>query len=126
MLASRGVEKVMLSPEESERAERIASEKKPGKNFSSADYLYVATNPILVLHPLALAFKPGAYDRWNPIAGEKQEIWPSADHTEYTVGWSIGFPRKGLKPEPGYMINDVLHRQQLSYEDESEEARPDD
>ena len=126
MLASRGAEKVMLSPEESERAERIASEKKPGKNFSSADYLYVATNPILVLHPLALAFKPGAYDRWNPIAGEKQEIWPSADHTEYTVGWSIGFPRKGLKPEPGYMINDVLHRQQLSYEDESEEARPDD
>lgn len=126
MLASRGVEKVMLSPEESARAERIASEKKPGKNFSSADYLYVATNPILVLHPLALAFKPGAYDRWNPITGEKQEIWPSANHTEYTVGWSIGFPRKGLKPEPGYMINDVLYRQQQSYEDESEEARPDD
>ncbi len=126
MLASRGVEKVMLSREESERAERIASEKKPGKNFSSADYLYVATNPILVLHPLALAFKPGAYDRWNPITGEKQEIWPSANHTEYTVGWSIGFPRKGLKPEPGYMINDVLYRQQQSYEDESEEVRPDD
>lgn len=126
MLASRGVEKVMLSPEEVKRAEQIASKERSIKNFSSADYLYVATKPILVLHPLALAFETGGYDKWKPIAGEKQEIWPSADYIEYTVGWSIGFPRKGLKPEPGYMINDVLYRQQLSYADESEETAPDD
>ena len=111
MLASRGVEQVMLTPEESKLAVQKALAKDPEKKyFTSADYLAVASNPILVLHPLALVF---ASDN-------------TGEDTEYTVGWSIGFPRKGLKPEPGYMINDVQYRQQLSYEDESEEARPDD
>lgn len=128
MLASRGVEKVMLTPEQEGRAVEEAHKVKPNKFVTSADYLSQATNPILVLHPLELIINNDTGDSQNQDTDEEQETVSSADAVEYTVAWSIGFPpREDIEPESGYMINDVLYRQQQSVEDdESEEARPDD
>lgn len=138
MLASRGVEKVMLSQDEVDEAERLASEFGGAKrNYSSADYLYVANNPILVLHPLTLGFSRGnaeaEYKEWSKklkVGGDPRDVWYSSDYTESTVGWSIGFPRKDITAETGYMINDVAFRQWYVEDEEGEidgeDAMPDE
>lgn len=64
------------------------------------------------------------------VGGDPRDVWYSSDHTESTVGWSIGFPRKDITAETGYMINDVAFRQWYVEDEEGEidgeDAMPDE
>lgn len=52
------------------------------------------------------------YNTWlKPKNGGDASIWPSADHIETTVGWSISFPEVGIKEEVTYVYNDVMLNQ---------------
>ena len=128
-LSSRGVEKAILSNAEIEQAEEQFHRANPDKKYV-ADVYYrqiLGRRPLLIIHPVALQFKNTAeYEKWLKSGnGEGPSIWPSASHIEKTVGWSISFPKVGIKEEVIYVYNDVMLRQ-IGHDIESEGDDDDD
>ncbi len=128
-LSSRGVEKAILSNAGIEQAEEQFHRANPDKKYV-ADVYYrqiPGRRPLLIIHPVALQFKNTAeYEKWLKSGnGEGPSIWPSASHIEKTVGWSISFPKVGIKEEVIYVYNDVMRRQ-IGHDIESEGDDDDD
>lgn len=128
-LSSRGVEKAPLNEQQITQAETRFRDKNPNKkNVSDIYYRQVSgRKPLLVVHPVALQFKNAeTFEKWlKPENGGNKSIWPSADHVEETVGWSISFPEIGIKEEVTYVYNDVMLHQ-IGHDIEIEENDDDD
>lgn len=114
-LSSRGVEKAPLNDQQIQQAEQQFKAKNPAKsNVADLYYRHIpGRRPLLILHPIAMQFKSKVtYNTWlKPKNGGDASIWPSADHIETTVGWSISFPEVGIKEEVTYVYNDVMLNQ---------------
>lgn len=114
-LSSRGVEKAPLNDQQIQQAEQQFKAKNPAKsNVADLYYRHIpGRRPLLILHPIAMQFKSKVtYNTWlEPKNGGDASIWPSADHIETTVGWSISFPEVGIKEEVTYVYNDVMLNQ---------------
>lgn len=115
-LSSRGVEKAPLNDQQIQQAEQQFKAKNPAKsNVADLYYRHIpGRRPLLILHPIAMQFKSKVtYNTWlKPKKnGGDASIWPSADHIETTVGWSISFPEVGIKEEVTYVYNDVMLNQ---------------
>lgn len=123
-LSSRGVEKAPLNNQQIQQAEQQFKAKNPTKS-NVADFYYrhvPGRRPLLILHPIAMQFKSKAtYNTWlEPKNRVDVSVWPSADHIETTVGWSISFPEVGIKEEVTYVYNDVMLNQ-IGHDFETEE-----
>lgn len=114
-LSSRGVEKAPLNDQQIQQAEQQFKARNPAKsNVADLYYRHIpGRRPLLILHPIAMQFKSKVtYNTWlKPKNGGDASIWPSADHIETTVGWSISFPEVGIKEEVTYVYNDVMLNQ---------------
>lgn len=129
-MSSRGVDKAPLDDRQITYAETQFKTKNPGKkNIADIYYRLVpGRRPLLIIHPLALQFKNAAsYKEWlEPRNGGSDSIWPSSQHVEETVGWSISFPEVGISEEVAYVYNDVMLNQMGSdIADEEEDDEPD-
>lgn len=133
-ITSRAVEEVMLTDTQiaraKQRVEKEASlrDKETKKNLSGFDYRQVATAPLLVLHPVVLRFDKRGKNKDVGNYDKVKKAWPSFDHSETTVGWSISFPIAGIEEPVEYMYNDVMLREarQDDLNTEVDEDAPDE
>lgn len=115
-LASRGVEKNGLSPEQKAEAEQKFRKDHPEiKNISDRYYRRVRTKPLLVLHPIIICYENAEeYEKGHPAS------WPSAKYSEEVFGWSLSLPYTDKQEKPvEYIFNDVAIRNiGMEYEEE--------
>lgn len=130
-LMSRDVESIPLTGQQMEYARKQAvSRGIKEANIPGWWYRRYLGAPLLVIHPLSMRFRvhPTKMDRerYYPELRERG-VWPSIDHVERTVGWSISFPEKGIEEPITYTYNDVSIRQRIGEINvEEEEDAPDE
>lgn len=120
-VASRGIEKVGLSPKQVKDAEeyhRAHADRKPpeGKPINYPDHVYrkFRTRPLLIVHLLRIAKKD------EPLDKDAQPV----------VAWGISFPETELtEKKVEYMVNTVWMRENFpddGWDDEDAEAEDDE
>lgn len=118
-VASRGVEKVGVDPDQATRAEEDfrRDEKKPeGERINYPDRIYraVRNRPLFVLFQLKLKIKPDDVDaRLLPL--------------KPVVAWAISFPRSGRPDEKvEYILNTTKLKEMFGEDDTDEDDRNDE
>ncbi|WEV71930.1 Z1 domain-containing protein [Bifidobacterium sp. ESL0790] len=124
-LSSRGIDKVVLTPEQQEAARAEFLKDNPDKK-NVPDVYYRRQNPrkpLLILHPVAI--RVGKTTTGFEYSATS---WPSKDYVEIVDGWSVSFPVRGIEDEKSYVYNDVLIKQsrQILSEQEIENDEDDE
>lgn len=125
-LAGRGVERAGLSDEEISLAESDfqATHGDSQKNISDLYYRKYRSRPLLIIHPVLMRFSSkqitGAIKKGKipTIAG-----WPSWEHCEPALGWSISFPKSAKQQRlVEYVFNSAAIKSMLEddFEDTNE------
>lgn len=110
-LAEPGIYNCGLTPDEKEKAKKIAiNSPKPHKEPIAADYLKVRKKPILIIYPLAL----------NPSNDQEKKIADKFNNEKVVIGFAIGFPGSDNKLMVKYRAN-ARKLKELSGDIEEEE-----
>ena len=130
-LASRGVEKKGLDPEEMQAAEADFHNDHDDKaNPSDRYYRRRRTYPLLIIHPVLMKYTERQVSRRIEKGVDKPEAgsWPSWDHEEEAFGWSISFPYTEKQTKPvEYVFNQVaIDNITADYEEDSDDDFEDD
>lgn len=108
-LASRGVEKQGLTERQCIDAEKDYEETNGAKE-NTPDWCYRRhrERPLLVIHPVLMRYSDKKRKKFRE-GGEfpiPKEFWPSYEHEESALGWSISFPYSQRDTEPvEYLVN---------------------
>jgi len=105
-VASRGVEKVGLTPAEIERAENEFRQSRPdAKNFPDRIYRAERTKPLLIIHLLAIGFEGEDLSSETPV-----------------TAWSMSFPKTDrAEKRVEYIVNKTWFQEHFGEDDEDED-----
>lgn len=125
-LSSRGIDRVGLTAEQIDEAETSFYETND-REKSVPDYIFRTKRekPLLVLHPLLLAYSEKQIDERRNSDRDRLTIgtWPSLKYSEENYGWSVSFP-KSIYPTTAvrYVLNSTAMRELFgSFEDEDDD-----
>lgn len=108
-VSSRGVSKAGMSKEQIGRAED-SYERDHGRRTNCSDryYNFERDKPLLVIHPLLLMFDNSSSRGSFANSSIRKDIWPSENHFEEAVGFTIAFPRSKSANTPiPYVLNEI-------------------
>lgn len=125
-LSSRGVSKAGMTEDQIESAEtKYASEHDSSTNCSDAYYNRERVKPLLVIHPLLFMFDKGSSKSSYGNSGIRGSVWPSEDHFEKAMGFTIAFPHSNSANTPVLYVLNEIEIQELSKGFASEETDDD-
>ncbi|MGF7170803.1 hypothetical protein FHS91_002491 [Sphingobium xanthum] len=119
-VASRGVEKIGVSPElaeEAERQYRVGAKVSDGADVNYPDWIYrsVRKRPLLVIFHISI--------KRDDVAPEDITSFPD----QLVVAWSISFPKSARPDEKvEYILNTTKMRELFGEDDSDEDDRDDD
>lgn len=126
-LASRGVEKAGLTPDQQDEARNNYKDDNPGRKANNCPdryYRALRERPLLVLHPVEMAFDEDTNYGDHALYADVNR-WESKDHAEWMVGWSMSLPKLSSSVESvDYIFNAVAMRNE--FWEESDEDYEDD
>jgi len=109
-VASRGIEKTGLTPEQVSAAEAAWTKEKGSQNFPDRIYRQVRERPLLIVHMLAIGSKEDDLSRSQPV-----------------VAWSISFPETKLEQKlVEYVVNTTWWRENYREELDDDDGGGDD
>ena len=109
-VASRGIEKTGLTPEQVSAAEAAWTKEKGSQNFPDRIYRQVRERPLLIVHMLAIGSKEDDLSKSQPV-----------------VAWSISFPETKLEQKlVEYVVNTTWWRENYREELDDDDSGGDD
>lgn len=108
-LSSRGVSKAGMTEEQIEKAEQEYKDSHPNsKNYPDSCYNAAREKPLLVIHPILFMFDNKSGKDSYSNSGIGKTVWPSKDHYEDALGFTIAFPYSESSSTPiPYVLNEI-------------------
>lgn len=108
-LSSRGVSKAGMTETQIEKAEEeYAKDHSSSKNCSDRYYNAEREKPLLVIHPILFMFDNESGKGSYSNSSIRETVWPSEDHYEDAIGFTIAFPYSESSSTPiPYVLNEI-------------------